>query len=213
MSGPEPRFCPSCGERLTPRAAGGRDRPACDGCGHVHFGTFFVAVGAGVVDVETDRILLARKAQNPAAGLWTLPGGFVEADELLEDALVRELEEETGIQAANPRLVAVRSTLARKGHDTYLVFRLDHSGGDPRPDGVEIAEVGWFDRTRLAEDPDVAAYTVLVARACLDHGDTGLRRRPYTRVTGEPADFFVLTGEGERGPAAPRRSPPPAGAR
>ena len=190
----QPSHCPHCGEPVTTRPAGGRERPACEGCGHVHFGTFFVAVGGGVVDATGERILLARKAMEPALGLWTLPGGFVEEDELLEEALVRELHEEAGVQAANPRLVAVRSTVVRRAHDTYLVFRLDHAGGEPRADGVEIAEVAWFDRAALHADPDVAAYTVLVATACLDAGgDAGLHRRPYQRVTGEPADFFVLT--------------------
>ena len=191
-----PRFCPSCGERTAPTVVGGRDRPTCTGCGHVQFGSFFVAVGGGVVD-ESDRILLARKAIEPALGKWTLPGGFVEQDELLEEAVVREVEEETGVTAGRPRLVAVRSVVVPRGHDTYLVFRLDPLAGEPRPDGIEIAEVAWFERDRLTSDSDVAAYTVLVATACLDHGHPGLVRRPYRRVTGEPADFFVAASEGE----------------
>jgi ADP-ribose pyrophosphatase YjhB (NUDIX family) len=174
--------------------AGGRERPACAACGFAHFGTYFVATGGGVVD--GDRILLARKATPPSVGLWTLPGGFVEEDELLEQGVVREVAEETGIHAGNPRLVAVRSVVGARGHDTYLVFRLDLLGGDLRPDGVEIGEVAWFDRERLQTDSDVAAYSVLVALACLDHGHAGLARRPYARVTGEPADFFVVAPEG-----------------
>ena len=197
-----PAYCSSCGGPLTPRSAGGRDRPACAACGQVHFGTFRVAAGGGVV--EGDRILLARKAIEPAKGLWTLPGGFVEEDELLEQAVVREVAEEAGVEAANPRLVAVRSTVVARGHDTYLVFRLDLVGGEPTPDGVEISEVAWFDGDRLRSDPDVAAYTVLVALACLDAGEGALERRPYRRTTGEPADFFVVTGPTPEGPTAAR---------
>ena len=172
------------------KEAGGRRRPICSQCRFAHFGTFFVAAGGAVIN--DGRVLLARKAQEPALGKWTLPGGFVEEDELLEDAVVREVREETGVAAAVERLVAVRSTVAARGHDTYIVFALAYLGGEPRADGVEIAEVAWFDLDRLTADADVAAYTVTVATAALGSKDAGLVRRPYVRATGEPADFFVV---------------------
>lgn len=80
------------------KEAGGRRRPICSQCRFAHFGTFFVAAGGAVIN--DGRVLLARKAQEPALGKWTLPGGFVEEDELLEDAVVREVREETGVAAA-----------------------------------------------------------------------------------------------------------------
>jgi len=77
-----------------------------------------VCVGAVVID--DGRLLLVRRGRGPAAGEWSVPGGRVERDELLEEAVVRELREETGIDLAadSVRLFAVHS--APDG--TLLVF-------------------------------------------------------------------------------------------
>lgn len=57
-----------------------------------------IVVGAVVFD-PADRVVLVRRAKPPRAGAWTLPGGHVEAGETLEAAVVREVREETGVEA------------------------------------------------------------------------------------------------------------------
>ena len=62
-----------------------------------------VCVGAVVVDA--DRLLMIRRGHGPAAGRWSVPGGRVQAGELLAEAVVRELGEETGVEGVCGELV------------------------------------------------------------------------------------------------------------
>ena len=54
-------------------------------------------VGVGAVILDDDRILLEQRKNEPSKGKWSVPGGLVELGESLEDAVVREVKEETGL--------------------------------------------------------------------------------------------------------------------
>jgi ADP-ribose pyrophosphatase YjhB (NUDIX family) len=63
-------------------------------------------VGVGAVLIHEGRVLLVRRGKEPLRGRWVVPGGTVELGETLEQALVREVEEETGLIAEAVALVA-----------------------------------------------------------------------------------------------------------
>lgn len=98
--------------------------------------------------VEEGRVLLVQRGKDPFAGAWALPGGFVEVGETVEAACVRELAEETGIEAEIQRLVGVYSDPERdpRGHVVsapFLVERASEAGGEPEG-GDDAAEAAWF---------------------------------------------------------------------
>jgi 8-oxo-dGTP diphosphatase len=96
-------YCPVCATPLEQREKHGKLRPVCPACGFVHFSDPKVAA---VVLLEKDgKVLLTRRAWNPAKGLWTLPGGFVDGGEDPRDAAVRECREETGLAIEIDRLI------------------------------------------------------------------------------------------------------------
>jgi 8-oxo-dGTP diphosphatase len=64
-------------------------------------------VGVGAVILREGKILLEKRRNEPARGKWTIPGGAVEVGERLEDAVVRETFEETGLEVQAPRLLDV----------------------------------------------------------------------------------------------------------
>ena len=66
-------------------------------------GTSRPEVAVGAIAVDAERLLLVRRGHGPAAGLWSVPGGRVEPGEMLVEAVVRELAEETGLEGVADR--------------------------------------------------------------------------------------------------------------
>ena len=151
-------YCPQCGSTIALRHEGGRERPACSttDCSFVHFSDFSIGC-AGVVTKHIDgelKALLVQRGHNPCAGMWQIPGGYAEHDELLSIAVQREVHEETGVTAEVADVLAFRHALGGSagGPSTniYVIFRLDYVAGEPVFDGDEIADAGFFSLSEMA---------------------------------------------------------------
>ena len=88
-----------------------------------------------VVVEETTKLLLIQRGHEPFHGKWAFPGGFVEMDEELEDAVVRELAEETGLTGVALEQMHTFGTLGRdpRGRTISVVFL-----GQAGPDQMEV---------------------------------------------------------------------------
>lgn len=87
-------FCYRCGNSLRAHS----DRAwFCETCDYVQYDNPRPCVEVALFDNE-NRLLVSKRAFEPGKGLYDLPGGFVEMDETLEDALFRELSEETSLK-------------------------------------------------------------------------------------------------------------------
>ncbi len=104
----EPTYCPVCTHPLEPRESGGRMRPACPECGYVHYVNPVPTVGV-VIEMDDGGVVLIRRRNPPHQGQWAFPSGYVEADERLEEAAIREAEEETGLHVKIIELADVNS--------------------------------------------------------------------------------------------------------
>lgn len=138
-------FCPRCGDRLQP--AGGTDgNPRCDACGFVQW--FDPKVAAGVV-VELDgEVALIRRNNEPMLGRWSFPSGFVDAGEVVEEAAMREVREETGLEVRIDRLLGVYSS---PGDHVVFVAFAGTAAGQPGSGDHEVMEVGLFAPDELPE--------------------------------------------------------------
>lgn len=122
-------------------------------------------------------VLLARRAANPGAGLWSLPGGRVEPGETVAEAARREVMEEVGVEAEIVGLAAARDIIIRSGegqlkaHFVVLAHAARWRGGEPAP-GAEAAEVGWFRPNEVAGLTTTEGLAEVVAKAALLMGET-----------------------------------------
>lgn len=92
------------------------------------------------------RLLLIRRAKDPGRGLWSLPGGRVEAEETDETAVIRELWEETGLDVIPGTLVG---KVVRGPYEVYD-YACSVRGGTLRP-GDDAADARWVDSLAFAQ--------------------------------------------------------------
>ena len=124
----------------------GRQRPVCPQCGRVVYYDPKVAA-AGIVERE-GKILMVKRAIQPGYGLWSIPGGYVDRGEVVEEAAVREVWEETGLKVEILRMVGLFS---ERGHPVVVaVFAVREVGGKLKA-GAETLELGFFSPEMLPE--------------------------------------------------------------
>jgi ADP-ribose pyrophosphatase YjhB (NUDIX family) len=143
----ELKFCPRCGTAVNLEERFGKVRPVCPQCEWIHFQDPKVA--AAVLIEQEGRILLARRANEPYRGLWTLPAGFVDAGEDPARAAERECLEETGLSV---RVKCVLDVIAgqehERGADFVIVYQAEVLGGNLTPNDDADA-VEWFEYNKL----------------------------------------------------------------
>jgi len=147
---PTIRFCPKCGAPLTRREHAGRRRPVCPACEYIVYQNPAPGVAVIVFDSK-GRILLARRKGGRFADHWCIPCGWVEWDEDLRDAAVREFAEETGFEVVLENVAAVHSNFHDpQAHSIGIWFYGNIIGGQMNA-GDDVSEVAFFDLDDLPE--------------------------------------------------------------
>jgi NAD+ diphosphatase len=136
------RFCGACATPTEP-VASERAR-ACPSCGLVNFPRLAPAI---IVAVERgDEILLGRGPHFPP-GIYSVIAGFVEPGESVEEAVRREVREETGVEVDDVRYFA--SQPWPYPHSLMLGFQARYRSGELRIDPAELEDAAWFHRDAM----------------------------------------------------------------
>ncbi len=122
-------------------------RDVCTDCGFVHYDN--PKVVAGAVVRSNGGILLCRRAIEPRVGFWTLPAGYMELNETVEQAALREAYEEAYARIEIDTLLAVYSI--PRISQIQVIYRADLADPEIKP-GVESLEVDLFSWDRIPWD-------------------------------------------------------------
>ena len=117
-----------------------RPRKSCDVCGYVAYDNPKVVVGS-VISVD-GRILLCRRAIEPQRGFWTVPAGYLEHGETLEEGALREAFEEAGATIRADGVLALYN-ISRIGQ-VQVMFRAQFDGAAEFAPGIESLDVKLF---------------------------------------------------------------------
>jgi ADP-ribose pyrophosphatase YjhB (NUDIX family) len=132
-------YCSRCGTELVfgPLEGEDRERLACPACGHIAYVNPRLVVTTLPV-TEAGELVLLRRGIEPGRGWWAQPGGFLEVDETVGEAAIRETLEETGLVVEPGEIVGLYSRL--EAAVVVLAFEARVVGGTPtlNPEAQEI---------------------------------------------------------------------------
>lgn len=143
------KYCNQCGSTLTWRIPEGEDRPrfVCDSCHTIHYQNPKMVIGA--LPIQDEKLLLCRRAIEPCLGKWTLPAGYLENGETIEECARRESMEEAYAELDNMQPYALLNLPFI--NQVYFMYRADLVNHDYRP-GTESLEVKMVSPKKLPWD-------------------------------------------------------------
>jgi ADP-ribose pyrophosphatase YjhB (NUDIX family) len=148
---PNVRFCSRCGTALSfgPIVGEERDRLACQACGFIFYVNPRLVVTTLPI-TERGEVMLIRRGIAPGYDRWAQPGGFLEIDETVLEAAIRETLEETGLQVEPVRIVGLYSRV--EAAVVVVAYEARIVGGEPitTPESLETRpfapdEIPWSD--------------------------------------------------------------------
>ena len=177
-------FCSKCGSPITIKTPPGDHLPrfVCETCGSVHYKNPLLVLGC--VPEWSGKILLCRRAIEPRRGFWTVPAGFMENGETMQQAAARECQEEALAHVEIGSLLAVVNVT--HAHQVHVMFRAqlikpEFAAG---PESLEVilcdeAKVPWAELAFPSGEFTLRKYFADRSAGRDDHHFTELRSRGW----------------------------------
>lgn len=147
------------------------------------------SIGVGGVVLHEGEILLVRSASRRYAPTWSIPGGFVERDETMDLAIVREVKEETDVDAHVQGLIAARNRISDNENSAYFIFLLHADGGEPKADNVEVGDARYFTRAEMNQLDNLNPLTKLIVTMVFENRHKLMTFTPHPEY---PPSEYIL---------------------
>ena len=133
------KFCSRCGSSLVFGTIPGEDRErlACSSCGHIVYVNPRLVVTAFPI-TDAGEIVLIRRGIEPGKGAWAQPGGFLEIDETVHEAAIRETWEETGLLVQPGEIIGLYTRLEASVVTIAFEARIVGGTAAPTPEASEV---------------------------------------------------------------------------
>ena len=149
-------------------------------------------IGVGGAVVREGRLLLVRRASRHGRGNWQLPGGFIEPNETIEQAVVREVLEEAGVIAEVEAVLGLRSRYdPDSGNGIYIVLVLRPVSGEPVADNREVDQAGYFTLEEIRRLSPLPPVNWEIAQRVLAGDRRLLWPKPLANLNGAKYTLFV----------------------
>lgn len=149
-------------------------------------------IGVGGAVVRDGRLLLVRRASRHGRGNWQLPGGFIEPNETIEQAVVREVLEEAGVIAEVEAVLGLRSRYdPDSGNGIYIVLVLRPLSGEPVADNREVDQAGYFTLEEIRLLSPLPPVNWEIAQRVLAGDRRLLWPKPLANLNGAKYTLFV----------------------
>jgi 8-oxo-dGTP diphosphatase len=149
---PNFKFCPFCGQKLGFRKEEGRTRKYCPSCNWTYYP--HVAGGSAAVIIKNQKVLLVKRNRPPHKNTWSFPAGFIDFGEHPLEALKREVQEETGLEVKEAKLMKIIQNVDDPRSPGHFIFfyRVEVGDGKLKTDEKENQAIKWFS---LKERPKI----------------------------------------------------------
>ena len=149
-------------------------------------------IGVGGAVVSGNRLLLVRRLSRRGQGNWQIPGGFVEQNETMEVAVIREVEEAAGVTAAVQGVLGIRNRYDEEGGNSlYIVMRLSPQSGHPNPDMKEVDQAKYFSLSEIQALDQISPVNIEVAQRALAQDYHLLFAQTVDQQDREPYTLFL----------------------
>jgi ADP-ribose pyrophosphatase YjhB (NUDIX family) len=142
------KYCPKCAQRLGKRIIQNKERIYCSHCDTIFYDNPLPTV-AVVARNEKGQLLLVKRGVEPKKGFWALPGGFMDSGESVTQALLREMQEETGLKGVVKNFIGIYNHESEMyGYVIIIIYEVKLTGGALKAgDDAQAAE--FFEEKNL----------------------------------------------------------------
>ena len=142
--------------------------------------------------MRDNRLLLVRRASRRGRGNWQVPGGFVEPDETIEQAVVREVQEEAGVTGEVQGVIGLRNRCEPDiGNSLYIVLLMTPLRGEPTPDMEEVDRAEYLTLEQIERLEQAPAINREIASRALSQEKRLLEPQELIHLNGKPYTLFV----------------------